>query len=192
MKKLFYDLETTGLNHKLHCIHHLHAVMEIDDKIVGSIDLKIKPHEKAHIDESALIAGNVTKEQIMGYIEQSVQFLNFRYWLNSFHNRFEKTDKIYLVGFNNRKFDDLFLEMFFALNKDDFMYGSFWEASLDSMVLAAEYLGERRLTMPSFKLKRVAMEVGIVVEESKLHEAGYDVYLTREIYRIVTGKQIEI
>ena len=45
--------------------------------------------------------------------------------------------------------------------------------------------------MPSFKLKRVAKELGILVEEEKLHDAVYNVYLTREIYRIVTGLELE-
>ena len=59
-------------------------------------------------------------------------------------------------------------------------------------VLASQYLLKRRASMPSFKLKRVAKELGIVVEEESLHDAYYDVKLTRQIYRIVTGLQVEI
>ena len=63
---------------------------------------------------------------------------------------------------------------------------------MDVRVLAGQYLQERRSSMPSFKLPRVAIEVGIEVDENKLHDAEYDIYLTREIYRIVTGLEVEL
>jgi DNA polymerase-3 subunit epsilon len=40
--------------------------------------------------------------------------------------------------------------------------------------------------MPDFKLKTVAKEVGLVIDESKLHDAVYDVMLTRDIYKLIT------
>ena len=46
--------------------------------------------------------------------------------------------------------------------------------------------------MPSFKQQRVAKELGVQVDDSRLHDALYDVNLTREIYRIVTGLEMEL
>ena len=46
--------------------------------------------------------------------------------------------------------------------------------------------------MPSFKQHRVARELGIEVDEDRLHDASYNVELTRGIYRIVTGLDIEL
>ena len=46
--------------------------------------------------------------------------------------------------------------------------------------------------MPNFQLHTVAQTLGLEVDESKLHDASYDVLLTRQIYRIVTGREIEI
>lgn len=46
--------------------------------------------------------------------------------------------------------------------------------------------------MPNFKLKTVAKELGLDVEDDKLHDARYDVLLTRDIYRIVTNLDIEL
>ena len=61
------------------------------------------------------------------------------------------------------------------------------------MVLASQYLiGQRRKDMPSFKLHRVADELGLFVDKERLHDSMYDVYLTREIYRIVTGLEEEL
>ena len=42
--------------------------------------------------------------------------------------------------------------------------------------------------MEDFKLKTVAKQLGIEIDESKLHDAEYDIYLTMEIHRIVTQK----
>jgi len=60
------------------------------------------------------------------------------------------------------------------------------------MILASQYLIPRRAKMESFKLKRVALELGLEVDESRLHDAHYDIALTRSIYRIVTGLEYEL
>jgi DNA polymerase III epsilon subunit-like protein len=60
------------------------------------------------------------------------------------------------------------------------------------MILSAEYLKHRRPQMPSFKLHRVALELGISIDKSQQHEALYDARLTREIYQIVTGLREEL
>ena len=46
--------------------------------------------------------------------------------------------------------------------------------------------------MPSFKLKRVGLELGLAVDPDSLHDALFDARLTRDIYRIVTGIEIEL
>jgi DNA polymerase-3 subunit epsilon len=56
------------------------------------------------------------------------------------------------------------------------------------MVLASEYLLEKRVAMENFKLMTVARAVGIEIDESKLHDAQYDIELTRTIYKIVTNR----
>jgi DNA polymerase III subunit epsilon len=53
------------------------------------------------------------------------------------------------------------------------------------MVLASNYLKAERHLIQDFKLKTVAKHLGIEVDETKLHDAKYDIYLTREIFNIV-------
>jgi DNA polymerase-3 subunit epsilon len=60
------------------------------------------------------------------------------------------------------------------------------------MVLASQYLIDRRYRMKDFKLMTVAQEVGLVVDEARLHDANYDIELTRGVYRIVTGVDYEL
>lgn len=190
--KFFFDLETTGTNYTKHSIHQIAGIVEVNDRIKQKFDIKTRPHPKAIIEPEAMAVGGVTEEIVMGYPDMKISYRKLIQILSKYIDRYNPKDKAYLVGYNNRAFDDPFLRKWFEQNGDKFMGSWFWSDSLDVLSLASEYLIYRRVAMPSFKLVRVAKELGIVVEEDKLHEAGYDVYLTREIYRIVTGREVEI
>ncbi len=45
---------------------------------------------------------------------------------------------------------------------------------------------EQRHMMKDFKLHSVAAQFGIELDESKLHDAMYDIYLTYEVYKRLT------
>lgn len=190
--KIFYDVETTGLNYKKHNLHQLAGYVEINGKIVEAFDIRSKPHPKAEITKEALCACKLTKEEIMAYPEMSEGYREFIRILSNYIDKFNPKIKAWLIGFNNRYFDDSFLRSWFELNGDEYINSWFWGNTIDAMVLASQYLLKRRINMPSFKQKRVAKELGIEVDETKLHDALYDAYLTRKIYRIVTGEEIEL
>jgi DNA polymerase-3 subunit epsilon len=190
--KIFYDLETTGLDHRKHGIHHLAGVVEIDGEVVEEFDLKAQPNPKAQITPEALSVCGVTLDTLKSYPPMGTTFKKFVTLINKYIDPYDPKSKAYLVGFNNRAFDDFFLRAWFDQNCNAFYSAYFWADSLDVMTLAGQYLINRRQSMPSFKLKRVAIELGIGVDKDKLHDASYDVHLTREIYRIVTGLEVEI
>ena len=190
--KMFYDLETTGLEVGKHGIHHISGMIEVDNEVKEKFDFKVRPFPKAIINEEALKVGGVTSEQIMSYEPMEKVYKKILMMLSKYVDRFNKQEKIFLVGFNNARFDDEHLRKWFEQNGDTFFGSWFWGESLDVRVLAGQYLQERRSSIPSFKLPRVAIEVGIEVDENRLHDAEYDIYLTREIYRIVTGLEIEL
>tara|TARA_R110002167_G_scaffold40464_3_gene124389 strand:+ start:328 stop:906 length:579 start_codon:yes stop_codon:yes gene_type:complete len=192
MIKIFYDVETTGLNPKLHSVHQLAGIVEVDGSLVEEFNYKVRPHPKAEITKEAMSACNKSEEEILGYPEMSTVHKRFVKMLGKYVSKYDAKQKIHLVGFNNRCFDDLFLRAFFELNGDKFMGSWFWTDSLDVICLASEYLQHRRSEMPSFKLKRVAKEIGLVVDQQGLHDALFDARLTRDIYRIVTGIEYEI
>ena len=192
MVKIFYDVETTGTNPKQHSIHQLSGRVEVDGEIVEEFDFKVRPHPKAVIEKEAMTVCNKTSEQIMLYPEMGKVHKLFLSMLSKYVDKFEKTSKIHLIGFNNRGFDDEFLRMFFLLNDDKYFGSWFWSDTIDVICLASEYLQDRRSGMPSFKLKRVALELGLAVESDELHDAMYDARTTRDIYRIVTGLEFEI
>jgi len=192
MIKIFYDVETTGTKSSKHSIHQLSGIVEVDGAISEEFNYKVRPHPKAEITKEAMVACGKTEKEILAYPEIGIVFAAFTNLLKKYVNPYEKTSKAWLIGFNNRSFDDLFLRMFFELNKNPYYNSWFWSDSIDVLCLASEYLMDRRTSMPSFKLKRVALELGLSVDENELHDALFDARLTRDIYRIVTGIEYEL
>lgn len=190
--KVFYDLETTGTNPKRHSVHQLAGLIEVNGKIVQEFDIKTRPNPKAEILQEALNVCGVTEEQILAYPPMDESYREFTSMMLHYVNKYDKQDKAYLVGFNNRSFDDIFLRAWFEQNGDQYIGSYFWNNTLDALVQATEYLLNRRAQMPAFKLKSVCRELGIEYDESKLHNGVYDVDLTRQIYQIVTGLEIEM
>jgi DNA polymerase-3 subunit epsilon len=189
MKKLFFDLETTGLDYKTNAIHQFSGCIELDGTIIESFNFKIKPFEGAVIVPKALETSNVTEEQIMAYPPAEEVFAEFMRMLSRYVKKFDKKDKMFLVGYNNAAFDNAFLREFYVRHqKDDYFNSWFWGNTIDVMVLASEYLADVRVGMENFKLMSTARAVGIEIDESKLHNAEYDIELTRNIYRIVTNR----
>ena len=186
MKLFLFDLETTGVKHWKNGIHQISGVIEIDGEIKEHFNFKVQPHPKAMIEKEALDVGNVTEEQIMAYPPMGEVHKQLVAILAKYVDKYSPKDKFFLVGYNNAGFDNNFFRAFFLQNNDNYFGSYFWSSSMDVMVLAAEHLKHKRHLMKDFKLKTVAREVGIVVDETKLHDAVYDVMLTREIYKLIT------
>jgi DNA polymerase-3 subunit epsilon len=188
MKLFFFDVETTGLFFNQNGIHQLSGEIVIDGVTKETFDFKIRPLEKHVIEEAALNVACVTKEQIMSYPENRIVFNQINKMLDKYVNRFDKADKMYLVGFNNTHFDDDFLRQFFIDNGNNYFGSYFFSNALDVMTLATPHLMGERPNMPNFKLSTVASQLGIKIEEEKLHDASYDIYLTKEIYTKTCNK----
>lgn len=112
-------------------------------------------------------------------------YKQFTDMLGKYVDKFDKQDKFFLCGYNITQFDNQFLRAWFVQNSDNYFGSWFWSNSVDVMVLATQYLLSVRPAMENFKLMTVAKELGIVIEEEKLHDAQYDNYLTYEIYKVV-------
>ena len=81
--------------------------------------------------------------------------------------------------------DKQFLRGFFLQNNDQYFGSWFWSNSIDVMVLASNKLVERRAEMENFKLSTVAKFLGVNVDDAALHNALYDINLTKAIYNLV-------
>ena len=103
--------------------------------------------------------------------------------LSKYVDKYDRSDKFFLAGYNNASFDNYFLKAFFVQNGDNYFYSWFWVNSIDVMVLATQHLLGERHKMPDFKQETVARFLGIDLDKEKLHNAMYDIYLTKEIYK---------
>ncbi len=187
MKQIFFDLETTGVNPAKNGIHQISGCIEVDGVIKERFNWKVQPNPQAQIDQEALEIGNVTKEQIMAYPPMKTVYNDMVEMLALYCDKFDKKDKFFLIGYNNASFDNQFLRGFFLQNGDKYFGSWFWSNSIDVMVLASEFLKKRRSEMPDFKLRSVGAELGFKIDEEKLHDAVYDIELTRSIYKLITS-----
>lgn len=186
MKLMYFDLETTGTNHWQHGVHQISGAIEIDGEVKEEFNFKVAPNPKAKIEQEALNVAGVTLEQIQAYEPMTTVFPKFIDMLSKYVDRYDKKDKLFLVGYNNASFDNQFLRAWFVQNFDDYFGSWFWSSSLDVMVLATQKLMNVRHETIDFKLKTVANQFGIEIDETKLHDAKYDIEITRQIYYLTT------
>ena len=64
MKKMFFDLETTGLDKVVNGIHQISGCIEIDGVVAEYFNFKVQPKEGAVYDPEALRIGNVTESDL--------------------------------------------------------------------------------------------------------------------------------
>lgn len=189
-KLFFFDLETTGVKFWKNGIHQIAGAIRIDGEIKERFDFKVKPFERAEIEEESLKVAGVTKEQVLNYPSMEVVFAQISATLSNYVDKFSKTDKFHLVGYNNAGFDNPFFRAFFvqnAITEKERQYGNyfgswFWSDSLDVMVLASNKLRAERHKMVDFKQSTVAKYLGIQVDESRLHDAQYDIDICMKIF----------
>lgn len=182
---LVFDLETTGVNYWENGIHQISGMIVIDDEIKEEFNFKVQPHKNDIIKDEALKVGDVTREQIQNYKPFREVYNEFTLMLSKYVDRFNKKDKFHLIGYNNASFDNKFLREFFTKNNDNYFGSWFWSDSIDVMVLASNKLKNEREKLENFQLKTVAKYLGIAIDETKLHDAAYDILLTYRIYKLV-------
>jgi DNA polymerase-3 subunit epsilon len=193
-KILAFDLETTGVKFWKNGIHQISGKFVIDGNVVESFNFKVKPYKDAIIEDSALAVSGITKDDLDSYMEMKDCYNEFVAILSKYVDKFSKTDKFHLLGYNNASFDNQFLRAWFTQNattEKEAQYGNyfgswFWSDTIDVMVLASNKLKHKRHLMENFKQSTVAKYLGIDVDDSKLHDALYDIEICLDIYNKVS------
>lgn len=186
MEKLFYyDLETTGTRFWKNGIHQISGAIKVDGEIKERFDFKVRPFEKAVIEEEALKVAGVTMEQVMAYPSMREVYSKLTSMLSKYVDKFNKKDKFHLVGYNNASFDNPFFRAFFVQNNDNYFGSWFWSDSIDVMVMASNKLRNVRHELTDFKQATVAKYLGIEIDETKLHDAEYDIDVCMKIFDIL-------
>lgn len=184
-KIFFYDLETTGVLVHRHSIHQISGIIEIDGQEVETFNFKVRPHPKCIYDPTAMEIGGVTEDQVKAYPDMKTVHAALLKVLEKYVDKYDKKDKMFLCGYNNASFDNNFFREWFRQNGDEYFGSWFWANPLDVYVLATQYFLKERHKMDEFKLRTVARRIGLDVQDDKLHDALYDVQLTRDMYNLI-------
>jgi len=186
--KAFIDLETTGLDHKMHAAWEISIILERGGVLEDEAQFRCMPFAFQQVDAKALEVGGITMEELMGFEKPEEAHAKIKALLNQYIDPYDKKDKAFFIGFNST-FDERFLRALFE-NCDDKYFGSyFWWPSIDVAVLAADALMLGRPQMRRFRLQDVAEYMGVPLEGGKLHDSMYDATITREIYRRLKGEE---
>lgn len=186
MQKLFFfDLETTGVKYWKNGIHQISGAIQIDGEVAETFDIKVQPYKDAIIEDEALAIAGITRDDLKTYMPMNVAYRQIVGILGKYVDKFNKKDKFHLIGYNNASFDNQFFRAFFVQSGDQYFGSWFWSDSIDVMVLASNKLKEERSSLENFKLATVATYLGIAIDESRLHDALYDIELTKDIFNIV-------
>lgn len=182
MKELYLDLETTGLNSYRNGIWQIAAILyeEGEEKEEFNEVCNIFSTQECH--PKALEMASLTEESLKDFNPPKEAYRQFKALLEKYIDPFNKQDKMFMYGYNVR-FDDDFLRQFFYNNQDRFYGSYFWNPAIDIMNLAMEKLKNQRPLMRNFKQGTVARSLDIEIEEEKLHDALYDIRVSREIHK---------
>lgn len=181
-----YDVETTGVKYYQNGIHQISGMIIEHGEIKAEFDYKVRPHEGAVIEQSALDVGGLTKEEIMSYPPMEEIFPEFFKLITKYvPDRFKKgnKDRLHLAGFNNASFDNAFLRAWMFRNGEKYFNAIFHNGSIDVFCMAAVHFAHKRHELEGFQLNDVCRYLGIEVEEDKLHDSLYDIHLTHECFK---------
>lgn len=181
-QKLFFcDVETTGTNPEVHQLWSLDGEIVIDGALKDRVSIRSSLFQGVEVDEIALETSNITKEEIVNYDHPTNCYMMLSNNLSNRINKYDKQDKAFFVAYN-ATFDMDFTRSFFERAGDNYFHSYFFWPAIDVAQLALMALWRRRHAMPNFKQNTVAKELGFDVDESKLHESGYDLSLLKAIF----------
>ena len=204
---LFFDLETTGIDPEKCGIHQISGSFVVNGRIAESFNYYVKPKEGCECSEKAMEMAGHTYEEMMALDEYEPMDVVF----NRIYDRIlfycggknqkgyvEWNKKIYVGGYNIHKFDCPFMRQWFIDNgktvkdpktgEDKSEWGYLTSGEIDVMLIVEPVLMRVRSRMKNVKQYSVAQALGIPVDESRLHEAGYDIELCFDIYKTVVER----
>lgn len=187
MLEIYLDVETTGLDAQKNGIWQLAYIIFKDEEEVLTENRKIAPMPDEVLDPKALSFNRLTEEVVRGFDNPQHCYLDTVDVLDRYIDRYNKQDKAFMYGYNVR-FDMEFLRAFFEKNGNKFIGSYFWFPPIDVMNVAADFLKMERSKLINFKQETVARWLGLKVDDQRLHDALYDIELTKQIYDYISSK----
>jgi len=185
MINCYIDIETGGLDPVASPLLQIAGIIEEGEKTLEKFNYHIKPFDGDQVDPKALVVNNLTQEEIENFESPNTIHDNLLLLWGKYVNCYDKRDKMFFIGYNSHSFDMPFVREFFRKCGDKFFGSWFHYPSIDVMILAAYKMVDKRRWMPDFKLLTVADRLGIPVDKTRLHDAFYDIEITKKVYEKV-------
>jgi len=194
MKEAYIDVETGGLDPKKNALLQLSGTIMVGGRKVDEFNYFIQPHPGDILEDEALSIGGFDRTEIGDpdgrFKPPKTIHRAFTRKLSGYVDKFDKYDKFFFIGYNCHSFDSPFVREWFFKCGDKFYGSYFFHPPLDVMLIATWDLRYERHTMKNFKLQTVAEHLGIPLQEKRLHDALYDVEITKNILdELVRRKQ---
>lgn len=187
MKLIYLDTETTGVDCKRHAIVQVAGILFIDGKET-EFNIEMQPFPGAAVERVALWKNKYTLEELASKQSSEDGFKQFRAIVDGAVNRFDKQDKLTIVGYNS-VFDAGFLREWYKRNGDEFYGSYFHNPPLDVMQLAAWHMVGKRINLKDFRLVTVYEAImGKPLEDA--HDALADIRATRELVNFIFSRWI--
>jgi len=178
IKLLYFDCETTGLDFISDQIIEMAGVYDENGKAIRAFNLKLRPTVTSDFS-SALKIQNKALEEVLAYPERQAGYKKFIDFLDGCVNRFDKEDKMYLVGYNIQ-FDKRFLQNLFDEFNNKYFGSYFNFECIDVLSLAAVFKLHGNMLSQNLKLSSVCQAANINLKDA--HTALEDVIATRKLF----------
>lgn len=184
-KTIFIDTETTGVNPEKCGMIQVSGIIDINEKTESEFCFWCSIFDEDEWAEDALAINKKTIEEIYLLPAPRLVFRKFSNILSQYVDPYNPTDKFIAVGYVSA-FDNAVLRQWFLKNGNNYFGSWWWNPWIDTMNLAMYMYQDVRGELENFKLKTVAKYAGISVDECELHDASYDIKITRELYYALT------
>ena len=185
-KRVYIDVETTGVDCTKHGIIQLSGIVEIDGKEKERFDYRVRPFSDDVVDPEALKVSGNTVEGVMTFASTAEIHSKFTKMLCAYIDKYSRFDKFHFIAYN-AGFDSDFVRKFLEKNGDKFYGSLFYYPAIDVMNTAAEYFLQVRSKLENFKLVTVAKALDMDVDESRLHDSMYDIEITMQMHKKLRG-----
>ncbi len=177
MKKvLYFDCETSGTDPKKNAIIQLAGMIEIDGEVKESFNFKIKPFPTDEIESAALAVNKITQQEMEGYPDPKEAYRQIVALFGKYVDKFDKTDKFIVCGYNVR-FDIDFLKEFFEKNGDSYLF-SWLGPQKDPLPVFSYLRAIGAIDSPDAKLGTICKVLKI---ELDAHDALEDIVATKKV-----------
>lgn len=185
MIEAWVDIETTGTDGARHALIQFTIGIYIEGKQVDFADYTFRPLPGDKVNKDALKATGHTLESLLQLDDPYQSFSRLKGFLGKYMNPYSKAKpkKRLMFYAYNAQFDYSFF-LSWCKTKMGFPYmpGYFYWPPVDVASIVSDRRKDLRAELHDFKLSTVAKALEIEVEEEKLHDSSYDIWLTREIY----------